>query len=45
MWVYIKNIGLNSNVFLLFLFSIRKMVDSMCIRKSINANVGTVMKN
>ena len=31
--------------FLIFLFSIYKMVDSMDICKSLNINIGTVMKN
>ena len=31
--------------FLLFLFSIYKMVHSMDIYKSLNINIGTVMKN
>ena len=45
--VYIKSIVLNFSrfFFLLFLFSIYKMVDSMRIHKSININTGTVIKN
>ena len=46
----LKNIVLNFSLvktvfLLLFLFSIYKMVDSMCIHKPININSGTIMKN
>ena len=44
-----KNIVLNfsllKTVFLLFLFSIYKMVDSMDVCKSLNVSIQTVMKN
>ena len=46
---YIKNIALNFSlfkaVFFAFLFSMYKMVDSMSIHKSLNINIGRVMKN
>ena len=49
-YIYKKNIALNFSLcttvfFLLFLFSIYKMVDSTDIYKSLNINIGTVMKN
>ena len=49
MGIYKKNIVLNFSlfkaVFLLFFFSIYKMVDSIDIFKSLNINIGTVIKN
>ena len=48
-WIYTKNIvlsfGLSKAVFLLSLFNIYKVVDSMDIYKSLNNNIGTVIKN
>ena len=48
--IYKKNIVLNFSLlkaafFLLFCFSIYKMVDSMDIYTSLNINIGAVMKN
>ena len=39
------NFSLFKAIFLLFLFSIYKMVDIMDIYKSLNISIGTIMKN
>ena len=36
--------SIHNSFFLLFLFSICKLVGSMCIHKPININIGTVIK-
>ena len=40
-----SEVKFSQDFFKLFFFSIYKMVDSICIHKSLNIDIGTVMKN